>query len=279
MSAQVAKRGTEFYEQYKPLPTTTQARITYFRKKLIALAEVSICFPSDESVRINILNPVLRGQEQRKIGRLKGFESTPNDTRVLTPRKYFPMKENTRETTPRSEGPPKKPKQVPRAVGDRKKALNDGKDSRKAIFVRSRSARISRTGFPQAVLQHAQLMNNKRKIEKVKKDEKARKAVKYLKNFEAAQNLFVRERQTPPSTTVKKEKIKVQYYSAEKPRKADSNTKSRVKLHSTFKVTSIKTKLKDLAIRQNGSRTARAKEPFHSLMDALEELALSPVLK
>lgn len=272
-----------FYEPYKPLPTASQKRIRYFRNKLRELIDLPELYRFPEKlVRINLLSPVMRSQEERKIGRIKSFETITKDTKASTPRKYFP---STTSTTPKGKEPPKKPKPMPRAIGNRNQFLRDSKGNRKITFIRDKNVKAPKFFISQTVLPHETLLKIKLKVEKEKITEKVKKAMKYLKNFGPSRRFFVRSTHTPPLTPMpmyrqEESKLKRSYLSKSITANTSYQLPIALDIENLFPADNVKQEIKNTTSMNrkvnNGSKTSR---PFNPFIDALEELALSPIGK
>lgn len=168
------EKGLKFYEEYKPLPTTTRKRITAFRKALQKLTDVSrsaLLLPTKQPVRIQFSTPVLRSQEGRKLGTMSMFAGM-NTTRATT--KFNQL------TTPRTQATKisNKDKEITRMTVSKKKL------ERNAIVIGHRfsykeeefhSPLHDSKGYSQA-----NLLANKKKVDNARLKKKMKTAVKYL---------------------------------------------------------------------------------------------------
>jgi len=282
------EKGLEFYESYKPLPTTSRKRVTSFRKELLRLTLVSkssLSLSSKQPVKIQFSTPILRSQEGRKIGKMSMFDRMKATT-VTSKQVQFPTPKKPAKEVP------SEPKQITRMTVSKKKLERNGiitgymlvYKKEKLHFQHSPTYDSKRCS--QAM--QANLLANKKKVEEKRLKNKSRKAVKYLVALATKHKAILRSIDGEKKKVVKDEntKIKKNKVLTEVPKiiTHDIGDKNLLKQQGEDKNT-LEYKTPNTLLRakphkvnkKEKKRRNTAAESQGSLLNALEEIALEPI--
>ena len=196
-----------FYDNYKPLPTASKSRIGKFRKRLLYLQDVPRRYlrnSSNELVRINISTPILRSQEERKIGKMEMFDVKKKDKTTKT-MKFFPI-----AGAHKLKESPEESKQIARMTISKKKLQRSATLAGFFVAYKDETLHASPkcSTFTCKEDYHKsfeKLYSNKIKLEKTMIKAKIKKAVKYLVGIASKRKEIIRG---IPSITISERKAK-----------------------------------------------------------------------